>query len=70
MLLDLGAIAASPLFVIGIAVAVIVIKCLIIAGLARVFGNELAAQHPAWPAAQPGGRVRVRAVRAGGHRHS
>jgi voltage-gated potassium channel Kch len=39
MLLDLGVIAASPLFVIGLAAAVIVIKCSIIAGLARAFGN-------------------------------
>jgi glutathione-regulated potassium-efflux system protein KefB len=40
MLLDLATIAARPLFVIGIATAVIIIKCLIIAGLARVFGNS------------------------------
>lgn len=40
MLLDLGVIAARPLFVIGIALAVIVIKSLIIAGLARAFGNS------------------------------
>jgi glutathione-regulated potassium-efflux system protein KefB len=40
MLLDLGTIAARPLFVLGIAVAVIVIKGLIIAGLARSFGNS------------------------------
>jgi monovalent cation:proton antiporter-2 (CPA2) family protein len=40
MLLDLGTIAARPLFVIGIAAAVIIIKCLIIAGLARGFGNS------------------------------
>ena len=39
MLLDLATIAARPLFVIGIAAAVIVIKGLIIAGLARTFGN-------------------------------
>ena len=39
MLLDLGTIAARPLFVIGIAIAVIAIKGLIIAGLARTFGN-------------------------------
>jgi glutathione-regulated potassium-efflux system protein KefB len=40
MLLDLGVIAARPLFVVGIALAVIVIKGLIIAGLARAFGNS------------------------------
>ena len=39
MLLDLATIAARPLFVIGIAAAVIVIKGLISAGLARTFGN-------------------------------
>ena len=40
MMLDLSAIAAQPLFLIGMALAVIVIKCVIIAGLARVFGNS------------------------------
>jgi monovalent cation:proton antiporter-2 (CPA2) family protein len=40
MLLDLGVIAARPLFVVGIAVAVIIIKGLIIAALARAFGNS------------------------------
>lgn len=40
MLLDLGVIAARPLLVVGIAAAVIVIKCLIIASLARGFGNS------------------------------
>ena len=40
MLLDLATIAARPLFVIGIALAVILIKGLIIAGLARTFGNS------------------------------
>ena len=40
MLLDLGTIAAQPLFVVGIAVAVIAVKGLIIAGLARSFGNS------------------------------
>ena len=39
MLLDLSAVAQRPLFVIGIALAVIVTKTLIIAGLARAFGN-------------------------------
>ena len=42
MMLDLGAIAERPGLVIGIALSVILIKCLIIAGLARAFGN-------AWP---------------------
>jgi monovalent cation:proton antiporter-2 (CPA2) family protein len=40
MMLDLATIASRPMFVIGIAIAVIAIKCLIIAGLARVFGNS------------------------------
>ena len=39
MLLDLPTIADRPLFVVGIALGVIVIKCLIIAALARGFGN-------------------------------
>jgi monovalent cation:proton antiporter-2 (CPA2) family protein len=42
MLLDLGVIAAKPLLVVGMALAVIVIKTLILAALARLFGN-------AWP---------------------
>jgi voltage-gated potassium channel Kch len=40
MLLDLATIAARPLLVVGMALAVIVIKGLIIAGLARTFGNS------------------------------
>ena len=40
MLLDLKMIAARPLFVLGIAAAVIVTKSIIIAGLARGFGNS------------------------------
>jgi len=40
MMLDLNVIAARPLTVIGIAVGVIVIKALVIAGLARLFGNS------------------------------
>ena len=40
MMLDLGAIAEQPLFVIGIALAVIAIKAGIIAALARMFGNS------------------------------
>jgi Kef-type K+ transport system membrane component KefB/voltage-gated potassium channel Kch len=40
MLLDLGTIAAQPVIVVGLALAVILIKCLIISGLARVFGNN------------------------------
>ena len=40
MMLDLGAIAERPLFVVGMALAVIAIKALIIAGLARLFGNS------------------------------
>ena len=41
MTLDLATIAARPLFVVGIAVAMMVIKALIITGLARLFGNSL-----------------------------
>jgi monovalent cation:proton antiporter-2 (CPA2) family protein len=40
MLLDLGLIAERPLFVIGIAAGVIVIKGILIAVLARLFGNR------------------------------
>jgi monovalent cation:proton antiporter-2 (CPA2) family protein len=40
MLLDLTVIAERPLFVIGIAAAVIVTKAILIAGLARIFGNN------------------------------
>ncbi len=40
MLLDLGVIAAKPMLVIGMALAVIAIKTLILAGLARLFGND------------------------------
>jgi monovalent cation:proton antiporter-2 (CPA2) family protein len=40
MTLDLATIANRPLFVVGIAAAVIVIKGVLIAGLARMFGNN------------------------------
>ena len=40
MMLDLGTIAERPLFVVGLAVAVIVIKGVIIALLAKLFGND------------------------------
>ncbi len=40
MMLDLGVIAAKPLLVIGIAIAVIAVKTAILAGLARAFGNS------------------------------
>jgi monovalent cation:proton antiporter-2 (CPA2) family protein len=40
MLLDLHTIAARPWVVIGVALAVILIKCLIISSLARAFGNS------------------------------
>jgi len=40
MMLDLGTIAEQPLIVLGLAVAVILIKGLIISGLARLFGND------------------------------
>src|SRR5690606_28193044 len=38
MTLDLHAIAERPLFVAGMAIALIVVKCAIIMGLARAFG--------------------------------
>ena len=40
MMLDLNVIAAQPLTVIGIAAGMILIKALVIAGLARLFGNS------------------------------
>jgi voltage-gated potassium channel Kch len=40
MLLDLAVIAQRPLFVLGIAAGVIATKTLLIAGLARLFGND------------------------------
>jgi monovalent cation:proton antiporter-2 (CPA2) family protein len=40
MMLDLTVIASRPLFVLGIAAGVIVIKTIVIAGLARLFGNS------------------------------
>jgi monovalent cation:proton antiporter-2 (CPA2) family protein len=40
MLLDLGVVAARPGFVVGIAAGVIVTKAILIAGLARIFGNN------------------------------
>jgi glutathione-regulated potassium-efflux system protein KefB len=40
MLLDLGAIAERPLFVIGMAVALIAIKAVVLFGLAKLFGME------------------------------
>lgn len=40
MVLNLGLIAERPLFVMGIAAAVIVTKTILIAGLAKVFGNS------------------------------
>ena len=40
MMLDLNVIAAKPLTVIGIAAGMILIKALVIAGLARLFGNS------------------------------
>ena len=40
MLLDLSLVAERPLFVVGVALLVIVTKGLVIAGLARIFGNS------------------------------
>jgi voltage-gated potassium channel Kch len=41
MLLDLNAIAADPLFIAGAAAALIVVKALVITGLARLFGVRM-----------------------------
>ncbi|MGI8611295.1 MAG: cation:proton antiporter [Sphingomicrobium sp.] len=41
MLLDLNAIAADPLFVFGAAVAIVVVKAVVIAALARMFGVRM-----------------------------
>ena len=65
MLLDLPIIAERPLFVVGIAAAVIVIKAVLIGGAGAAVRQQLAAQRPARPAAQPGGRIRLRPVRPG-----
>src|SRR5256885_15066885 len=40
MLLNLGLIAANPLLVVGLALGVILIKAVLIGGLARAFGNS------------------------------
>ena len=40
MLLDVGTVLSQPVFVVSIALAVIVIKGLVIAALARIFGND------------------------------
>jgi len=40
MMLDLGTIAARPGLVVGLALSLILIKCMIISGLARIFGNN------------------------------
>jgi monovalent cation:proton antiporter-2 (CPA2) family protein len=40
MMLDLGTIAEQPVIVVGLALSVIAIKCLIISCLARIFGND------------------------------
>src|SRR5688572_24606813 len=41
MLLDLGAIASDPLFVLGAAASLIVVKAVVITGLARMFGVRM-----------------------------
>lgn len=40
MVLDVGAVLSNPLFVFGMAAALVVVKIVIIAGLARLFGME------------------------------
>ena len=70
MMLDLSLIAERPLFVVGMALLVIVIKAAVIAGARAPVRQQLAAQHPARPAAQPGRRVRLRPVRPGDRRRS
>ena len=68
MMLDLGAIAERPLFVVGMALALIAVKAAIIFGLARAVPDAAGGGRSARPAAQPGRRVRLRAVRPGGER--
>ena len=68
MLLDLGLIASNPLQVVALALGVIVIKAVLIGGLARGFGNQLASECAARAAPEPGRRVRLRPVRAGDRR--
>ena len=63
MMLDLDAIAERPLFVIGMALALIAVKAAVIFGLALAFRMAWRAGARARPAAQPGRRVRLRAVR-------
>ena len=63
MMLDLGAIAERPLFVIGMAAALITVKAVILFGLARLFRMETRPRGQARPAAEPGRRVRLRPVR-------
>ncbi len=41
MLIDFGAIAERPLFVAGAAIAIVVVKAVIIAGVARMFGMKM-----------------------------
>ena len=65
MMLDLGAIAERPLFVVGMALALIAVKTAIIFGIARVFGMDWRGGAGARAAAQPGRRIRLRPVRAG-----
>ena len=66
MLLDLDAIAARPLFVIGIAAGGDRRSRRMLIGRAgAAVRQQLAAQRPARPAAQPGGRIRLRPVRPG-----
>ena len=64
MLLNLQLIAERPLFVVGIAAAVIVTKTILISILSRLFSCTWP-RHPPWPAAESGGRVRFRIVRDG-----
>ena len=68
MLIDFDAVAARPLLVAGIAVGIIVVKAILIAGLAWLFGMTAGPRDLARPAAQPGGRIRLRPVRPGGER--
>ena len=68
MMLDLGAIAERPFFVVGMALALIAVKAAIIFGLARAFRMPWRPALGARPAAQPGRRVRLRPVRAGAER--
>ena len=59
MMLDLDAIADRPLFVIGMALALIAVKALVLFVLAKLFRMETRRRAQARPAAEPGRRIRA-----------